>query len=90
MSRDIRSKIQPTLTLLVALQLVIVIGQWTGVGSVLTPQAAMAQIPDSGAQRAEIINELKLINANLDKIGTCLSDGKLQVHLADSDEKKGS
>ena len=48
----------------------------------------MAQIPDSGAQRAEIIDQLKLINANLDKIGSCLSGGKLQVQLANSDEKK--
>ena len=81
-----RSKAQPTFTLLVALQVLILISQWTGIGS---PQkASMAQIPDSGAQRAEIIEQLKLINANLDKIGAYLSGGKLQVHLADSDEKK--
>ena len=57
-----RSKMQPTFTVLLALQVVVLIGQWSGIGS-NSPNAAMAQIADSGAQRAQIIEQLKLVNA---------------------------
>ena len=48
----------------------------------------MAQIPDAGAQRIEIIEQLKSLNSKLDKIGDLLAGGKLQVRAAAPDEKK--
>ena len=82
-----RSKIQPTFTVLLALQVIVLISQWSGVGAT-SPNVAMAQIADSGAQRAQIIEQLKLVNENLDKMSNLFAGGKLQVHVADSDEKK--
>jgi len=74
-----------TATLLVGLQILILMGQWFGGGS---PTPAMAQIADSGAQRSQMIEQLKDINDKLDQLIKVLGDGKLQVRLRDSDEKK--
>ena len=74
-----------TITLIVGLQLLILMGQWFGNNS---PQPAMAQIADSGAQRLQIIEQLKDINGKLDQLLQLLGDGKLQVTLSDSDDKK--
>jgi hypothetical protein len=76
-----------TVTLIVALQILILMGQWLGSGS---PQPAMAQIADSGAQRAQMIEQLKDINGKLDQLVQVLSTGKVQVTLSDSDDKKAA
>ncbi len=73
------------ITLIVGLELLILMGQWFGNNS---PQPAMAQIADSGAQRAQIIEQLKDINGKLDQMLQVLSNGKLQASPSDSDEKK--
>jgi len=74
-----------TTTLIVGLQILILMGQWFGSGS---PQPALAQIADSGAQRAQIIEELKDTNGKLDQLIQLLGSGKVQVTLTDSDDKK--
>ncbi len=74
------------LGVIVALQVITLIGQW-----VATPAAtpAMAQIPDAGAQRLEIIQQLKGTNDRLDKLVTLLGSGNLQVKVAKPDDIKG-
>jgi hypothetical protein len=74
-----------TTTFLVGLQILILMGQWFGNGA---PTPALAQIADSGAQRSQMIQQLKDINDKLDLLVKVLGDGKLQVSLRDSDEKK--
>jgi hypothetical protein len=56
-----------------------------------TPSAtpAMAQIPDAGAQRDQIIDQLKSQNEKLDKLLALLSGGDLQVKVAKPDDSKG-
>jgi hypothetical protein len=50
--------------------------------------AAMAQIPDSGAQFQQMIEQTKQTNAKLDRIIGILEGGKLQVKvLAEKEEK---
>ncbi len=44
--------------------------------------AAMAQIPDSGLQLQQIIEQSKQTNAKLDRIVAILESGKLQVKMA--------
>jgi len=76
-----------TATLIVGLQILMIMGQWFGSNS---PTPALAQIADSGAQRAQMIQQLKDINDKMDQLVKVLRDGKLQVHLSDSDEKSGT
>ena len=76
-----------TITLIVGLQLLILMGQWFGSNS---PQPAMAQIADSGAQRAQMIEQLKDIDGKLDQLVQLLGSGKVQVSLSDSDDKKAA
>jgi hypothetical protein len=71
---------------MVALQALVLVGQWTGNG--WTSRAA-AQIPDAGAQHAEMIDQLKHTNVKLDRIIELLESGKVQVHAVVPDEKAG-
>jgi hypothetical protein len=74
------------LAVIVVLQVVTLIGQW-----VITPGAtpAQAQIPDAGAQRNEVINQLRSTNDKLDKLLMLLSGGNLQVRVVRADDSKG-
>ena len=72
------------LAAVVVLQGVILLGQWTGQGPV-TP--AHAQVPDAGSQRREIIDELKAVNAKLDRISDTLTSGDLRVSLNQPEKK---
>jgi len=49
------------LVVIAGLQLLTVAGQWLGQTSVVS--TASAQVPDAGAQRIQIIDELKAVNA---------------------------
>jgi hypothetical protein len=52
-------------------------------------QPALGQIPDSGAQRSQMLQEMQATNAKLDKIIESLDGGNLQVRIAKSDDKQG-
>lgn len=69
-----------------ALQTLLLLTLWSG-GPRGT--AAVGQIPDAGAQRNDIIEQLKSGNDKLDKILTLLNNGDLQVRLAKSDDGNG-
>jgi hypothetical protein len=68
------------LTVVVVLQGLILLGQWLGAPSLLSP--AQAQVPDSGAQRVQIIEELKALNGKTERLISLLESGKLQVRVA--------
>jgi hypothetical protein len=74
------------LTVIIALQALILAGQWLGAPSMVTP--AQAQIPDAGGQRIEMISLLKGTNEKLDKLIGILESGKLEVKVAGADENK--
>jgi hypothetical protein len=73
------------LVVVVILQSLVLLGQWTG--GVPMVQRAEAQIPDAGGQRAQMIDELKSLNAKMDKLVETLESGKVNVK-ATVDEKK--
>lgn len=73
------------LAVIVVLQGLILLGQWTGSGPV-TP--AWAQIPDAAAQRMETVNELKSLNAKVDRLIDLLGSGKVQVQVVKTEEKE--
>jgi hypothetical protein len=73
------------LCVVVVLQGLILLGQWTGNGPV-TP--AFGQIPDAGNQRQAMVDELKAVNTKLDRIAGLLESGKIQVMVQMPDEKK--
>jgi hypothetical protein len=56
---------------------------WTGHS---LPQA-QAQLPDPGAQRERQLDELKALNAKMDKLVDVLTSGKLQVQVLAADKK---
>ena len=63
-------------------------------GAVMTSQgpgilpAASAQVMDSGAQRAQLVEEMKSLNTKMDRLLGLLEGGKLQVQAVTPDERK--
>jgi len=75
------------LTVVVVLQGLILMGQWLGSPTMVSP--AQAQVPDAGAQRFEMITELKSLNGKMEKLIAVLESGKLEVKVAHADDNKG-
>lgn len=73
--------------IVIALQIVLLLGQWIGVPAL---PRAVAQVPDSGAQWNQMIEELKAVNAKLDHISDLLDSGRLQVKATLPDDKPAS
>lgn len=73
------------LTFILVLQLFTFFGRWVD-WSYVTP--TYAQVPDSGAQRTQMIDQQKATNDKLDKIIDLLQSGKLQVVVQKSDDGK--
>lgn len=76
------------LIVVLAMQGLLLLGQWTGAAFYGTPAGAQA-FGDSGGRQLQMIDELKAIHASLDKVAGILSDGSLQVRVARPDEDKG-
>ena len=74
------------LAVVVVLQAMLLLSLWLGGPSL---PAAHAQVFDSGAQRIAIIEELRGLNARMDKAITILNSGELQVRIANPDDLKG-
>jgi hypothetical protein len=79
------------LAAILVLQIVTLLNQWLG-----SPiSTAQAQLPDAGAQRYEMIDQLKTsndrlkgIDDKLDKLVSIFDSGKLQVQVANPDENQ--
>jgi hypothetical protein len=75
------------LTVIVALQAMMLIGQWTGGISYLP--SARAEIPDPAGRQVQMIDTLKSIDGKLDTIVSVLQGGDLQVKVAKTEDNKG-
>jgi hypothetical protein len=80
-------KTNKLLAAVIALQGLILIGQWTGGGYL---PSAQAQVPDPANRQMQMIDELKSVNTKLDAMFTLLQGGELQVKVAKSEETKGT
>jgi hypothetical protein len=70
------------LSAVLVLQVFTLLNMWLGAPI----STAQAQVPDAGAQRLEMIDQLKASNDKLDKMISILESGKLQVQLTKPDE----
>ncbi|HWP41143.1 MAG TPA: hypothetical protein VNL70_09475 [Tepidisphaeraceae bacterium] len=75
------------LGVVIVLQVLLLAGQWFGETGYLT--SANAQVTDPARDRSQIIDELRSVNAKLDKIIALLDGGNLQVKVIQPDENKG-
>jgi hypothetical protein len=80
-------KTNKMLAAVLALQGLLLIGQWTGHGNLT---AAQAQIPDPANRQMQMVDELKSVNDKLDTLIGMLKDGNLQVKVANPDDNKSS
>ena len=73
------------LLMIVVLQSLMVITLWKGDAFATTAQAA---VPDPGADRKEMVSELKAVNEKLSGMLKLMESGKLQVEVVGADDKK--
>lgn len=76
------------LTVVVALQALILLGQWTGPGSFTREARAELNLPDPGARQLAMVEELKGLNAKMDRLIGVLQGGELKVKVANEAEQK--
>lgn len=76
-------KVNKFLISTVIVQSVLIIGLWYGPAA----QPARAEIPDEGAQQAQIVQLLTDSNAKLDNIIEQLQHGSISVKVENSDSK---
>ena len=81
-------KTNKLLVAIIALQGLILIGQWSGGTSLMS--TAQAQVPDPANRQMQMIDELKGINGKLDELIGLLKGGDLQVKVAKTEEEKGT
>lgn len=74
------------LIVVLVLQALTLAGQWLGSPRILP--AAQAQMANPGADRAEMIDQIKSVNTRLDKLIAILESGKLQVLTTSTDDGK--
>jgi hypothetical protein len=71
--------------ILIVLQGLILVGQWAGSPSLVTP--AQAQPADPGRDRQAMLDELKELNGKMDRLIGILEKGELQVRTVSPDDK---
>ncbi|HEX3355734.1 MAG TPA: hypothetical protein VHS31_02040 [Tepidisphaeraceae bacterium] len=79
-------KTNQLLVIVIALQSVMLAGQWLE-GPRMLP-AAQAEPFNAGADRQVMVDQLKSIDSKLDSMVTILNSGNLQVKVQQSDEHK--
>jgi hypothetical protein len=81
-------KTNKLLVAVIALQSLILIGQYSGGTSFMS--TAQAQVPDPANRQMQMIAELQNINGKLDELTGLLKGGDLQVKVAKTEEQKGT
>jgi len=79
-------KTQKLLVIVIALQLLIIAGQWLD-GPRMLP-AAQAEPFNAGADRQAMIDSMKSVDSKLDSIVSILNSGNLQVKVVQPDEHR--
>ena len=79
-------KTNKLLAVIIVLQGLVLLGQWTGSGYLTS---AHAQIPDPANRQMQMVDELKNLNSKMDQMLEVLKSGDLQVKVAKSDDNKG-
>ena len=69
------------LVAIIALQGVLIVGLWSGQPNAAHAKVDSAALPDPGARQLQMIDELKGVNAKLDRMASLLQSGDIQVKV---------
>jgi hypothetical protein len=84
----VRNNTNKLLVVVVALQGMLLLGQWTGSSLVeARPANAQVNIPDPGARQLQMVEELKGLNAKVDRLTALLQSGEVTVKTVAVEKK---
>ena len=72
---------QKLLTAAVVLQGMIIAGQWLGTAPAHAAGRGENNLPDPGARQLQIVDELKSLNAKVDRLTATLTSGEVKVKV---------
>jgi hypothetical protein len=81
-------KTSKLLTVIIVLQSLLVAALWTSPANSANVARADINIPNPGERQIAMLDELKGINAKMDKVLGVLQGGDLQVKVAKQDDSK--
>jgi hypothetical protein len=87
LQKEIVMKSSRILAIIVVLQALILLGQWSGQPALRSAQADTT-LPNPGERQIAILDELKTLNGKVDRLIGILQGGDLQVKVAKDDQKK--
>jgi hypothetical protein len=87
LQKEIVMKSSRILAIIVVLQALILLGQWSGQPALRSAQADTT-LPNPGERQMAILDELKTLNGKVDRLIGILQGGDLQVKVAKDDQKK--
>ena len=75
------------LVAIIALQGMLILGQWSGQPNAAHAKGDTTSLPDPGARQLQMIDELKAMNARLDRLNTLIQSGEVTVKVKQEPKK---
>jgi hypothetical protein len=76
------------LVAIIALQGMLILGQWSGQPNTAHAKGETTNLPDPGARQLQMIDELKSMNNKLDRLATLVQSGEVTVKVRQEAAKK--
>ena len=74
------------LGVIVAMQAIVLLGQWFGPVSYVTTARAESQISNPAERQVAMVEELRALNAKMERLLSLLQNGEVQIKVAKPDD----
>lgn len=76
------------LVAIIALQGMLIVGQWSGQPNAAHAKVDSSNLPDPGARQIQMIDELKAMNGKLDRLAALVQSGEVTVKVKQEPAKR--
>ena len=83
-----RNHTNKVLVAIIALQGMLLVGQWSGRTNTAHAKVDAQSLPDPGARQLQMIDELKSMNAKLERLSALVQSGDLTVKVKQDQPKR--
>jgi hypothetical protein len=76
------------LVAIIAIQGMLLVGQWSGRPNAAHAKVDAQNLPDPGARQLQIVDELKSLNGKLERLNALVQSGEVTVKVKQQDQKR--